>query len=219
MRCHWRTHCGDPEDRPPHLRSGVARGGNRPQCQRRGDSQFRIARLAAARGAGLGLHAANLRLREPHGQDPGAGARRCHRRPNSSLCAAASGCDDGDPGSVEWHGVRLGSGTSPPSYTVRSSPPNDRSVQQGRSEAEIRRVDLRLPGLRPYQRAGVSRRAQRTASPVRILTFLPSSRSTGGFTTTRSPALTPSLTSISVPRSRISVILCRRTTPFSTTNT
>jgi hypothetical protein len=119
----------------------------------------------------------------------------------------------------EWHGVRLGSGTSPPSYTVRSSPPNDRSVQQGRSEAEIRQVDLRVPGLRPYQRAGVSRRAQRTASLVRILTFLPSSRSTGGFTTTRSPALTPSLTSISVPRSRISVILCRRTTPFSTTNT
>ena len=35
---------------------------------------------------------------------------------------------------------------------------------------------------------------------MRILTFLPSSRSTGGFTTTRSPALMPSLTSISVPR-------------------
>jgi hypothetical protein len=56
--------------------------------------------------------------------------------------------------------------------------------------------------------AGVSRRVQRAASAVRILTFLPSSRSTGGFTTARSPALTPSLTSISVPRSRISVILC-----------
>jgi hypothetical protein len=31
----------------------------------------------------------------------------------------------------EWHDDCPGSGTGPSSYTVHSSPPNDRSVQQG----------------------------------------------------------------------------------------
>jgi hypothetical protein len=35
----------------------------------------------------------------------------------------------------EWHGDNPGSGAGPRSYTVHSSPPNDRSVQQGRQSA------------------------------------------------------------------------------------
>src|SRR5690349_13821031 len=41
---------------------------DRPQRQRRRDRQFRVARLAAARAAGLGLPRRNRRFREPHGQ-------------------------------------------------------------------------------------------------------------------------------------------------------
>jgi hypothetical protein len=36
----------------------------------------------------------------------------------------------------EWHDDCPGSGTGPPSYTVHSSPPNDRSVQQGRDQGQ-----------------------------------------------------------------------------------
>jgi hypothetical protein len=71
-----------------------------PQRQRRRDRQGRVARLAAARAAGLDLPRRNRRFREPGRSDFRAGARRCHRPPNSSLCAAASGCDDGDLGSL-----------------------------------------------------------------------------------------------------------------------
>src|SRR6202047_2417438 len=41
---------------------------DRPQRQRRRDRQGRVARLAAARAAGLGLPRRNRRFREPHGQ-------------------------------------------------------------------------------------------------------------------------------------------------------
>ena len=43
---------------------------NRPQRQRRGDRERRLARLAAARGAWLGLPRRNRRFREPNGQAP-----------------------------------------------------------------------------------------------------------------------------------------------------
>src|SRR6266851_2313634 len=43
---------------------------NRPQRQRRGDRQCRVARLAAARGAWLGLPRRNRAFREPDGQAP-----------------------------------------------------------------------------------------------------------------------------------------------------
>src|SRR5580693_10105128 len=43
---------------------------NRPQRQRRRDRQRRVARLAAARGAGLGLPCHNRSFREPDGQAP-----------------------------------------------------------------------------------------------------------------------------------------------------
>src|ERR1700738_632528 len=35
----------------------------------------------------------------------------------------------------EWHGYGLGSGTGPSSYTLHPSPPNHRSVQQGRTQS------------------------------------------------------------------------------------
>src|SRR5260370_41710743 len=54
---------------------------------------------------------------------------------------------------------------------------------------------------------------------ARICTLPPSSRSTGGVSTTWAPCLTPSLPSTSVPQSRISVILRLCTAPFSTTST
>src|ERR1700756_4566122 len=41
---------------------------DRPQRQRRRDRQFRVARRAAPRAAGLGLPPRNRRFREPHGQ-------------------------------------------------------------------------------------------------------------------------------------------------------
>src|SRR5260370_7991104 len=41
---------------------------NRPQRQRRGDRQRRVARLAATRAAWLGLPRRNRRCREPDGQ-------------------------------------------------------------------------------------------------------------------------------------------------------
>src|SRR5882757_768395 len=104
---------------------------DRPQRQRRRDRQGRVARLAAARAAGLGLPRRNRRFREPHGQ----------------AAALAQGAVIGGPirHSVPllrdvltailvrfgWHGNCPESGTGPPSYTVHSSPPNDQSVQQG----------------------------------------------------------------------------------------
>src|SRR6266851_10033883 len=54
---------------------------------------------------------------------------------------------------------------------------------------------------------------------ARTCTLPPSSRSTGGLSTTWLPCLTPSLTSTSVPRSRISVILRLCAIPSSTTST
>src|SRR6266849_7909545 len=48
---------------------------NRPQRQRRRDRQRRVARLAAARGAWLGLPRRNRFFREPHGQAPALAQR------------------------------------------------------------------------------------------------------------------------------------------------
>src|ERR1700688_2853638 len=52
-----------------------------------------------------------------------------------------------------------------------------------------------------------------------LCTGLPSAMLTTGFRMASSPALTPSRTSISVPRSRATVTLRRRTTPLSSTAT
>src|SRR5207249_1327557 len=62
----WSTLCCT--DQQPG--SGVAPGRNRPQRQRRGDRQRRVARLTATRGAGLGLPRRNRCFRESDGQAP-----------------------------------------------------------------------------------------------------------------------------------------------------
>src|SRR5882724_278832 len=71
---------------------------NRPQRQRRGDRQRRVAWLTTTRAAWLGLPRRNRCFREPHGQAPALAQGDVIGSPNSSLCAAASGCDDGDLG-------------------------------------------------------------------------------------------------------------------------
>src|SRR5580692_13037794 len=120
---------------------------NRPQRQRRRDSQGRVARLAAARGAGLSLPRRN----------------RCFREPDSQASALAQGDVIGGPirhpvpllrdvmaailVRFEWHGDGPGLGTGSPSYTLHPSPPNDRSVQQGLAGQEVmQRQDRRLSG-------------------------------------------------------------------------
>jgi hypothetical protein len=151
---------------------------NRPQRQRRRDRQCRVARLAAARRAGLGLPRRNRGFREPHGQAP----------------ALAQGDKIGGPirHSVpllwdvmtailvrfEWHGDRPRSGTGATSYTIHSSSPNDRSVQQGHARWYICHcsLDSSVPGgpvpvypgphARPIFRAGVLTRAYSTTQPI-----------------------------------------------------
>src|SRR5467141_2761557 len=96
---------------------------NRPQCQRRRDRQRRVARLAAARGAWLGLPRRNRRFREPDGQAPALaqgdviGGPIRHPVPllrdvMTAILVRCEGHDDGP-----------GSGTDPSSYTVHSSLP------------------------------------------------------------------------------------------------
>src|ERR1700751_2072061 len=96
---------------------------NRPQRQRRRDRQRRVARLAAARGAWLGLPRRNRCLREPDGQAPALAQ------------GDVIGCPIRHPVSLlrdvmtailvrfEWHGDCPGSGTGPSSYTVHLSSP------------------------------------------------------------------------------------------------
>src|SRR6201987_4926684 len=95
----------------------------RPGRQRRRDRQRRIARLAAARGAWLGLPRRN----------------RCFREPDGQATALAQGDVIGSPirhpvsllrdvmtailVRFEWHGDCPGSGTGPSSYTVHLSSP------------------------------------------------------------------------------------------------
>jgi len=84
---------------------------------------------------GSAFHAANRGFREPDGQAPALaqgdviGGPIRHSVPllRDVMTAILVG--------FEWHGDCPGSGTGPPSYTVHSSPPNDRSVQQGHGGA------------------------------------------------------------------------------------
>src|SRR5580700_9641527 len=118
---------------------------NRPQRQRCRDRQRRVARLAAARGTWLGLPRCN----------------RCFGEPDSQASALAQGDVIGGPirhpvpllrdvmaailVRFEWHGDGPGSGTGSSSYTLHPSPPNDRSVQQGRAtELLARDTERRL---------------------------------------------------------------------------
>ena len=104
---------------------------NRPQGQRRRNRQRRIARLAAARGAWLGLPRRNRCLREPHGQAPALAQGAVIGGPIRHFVPLLRDVMTAILVRFEWHGDYPGSGTGPLSYTVHSSPPNDRSMQQG----------------------------------------------------------------------------------------
>src|SRR6476661_905884 len=103
---------------------------NRPQRQRRGDRQRRVARLAATRGAWLGLPRRNRCFREPDGQAPALAQRDVIGSPIRHSVLLLRDVMTAILVRFEWHGGCPGSGTLP-LYTVQSSPPNDRSVQQG----------------------------------------------------------------------------------------
>src|SRR6476659_11240076 len=104
---------------------------NRPQRQRRGDRQRRVARLAAARGAWLGLPRRNRGFREPHGQAPALAQGDVIGGPIRHSVPLLRDVVTAILVRFEWHGNCPESGTGPPSYTLHSSPPNDQSVQQG----------------------------------------------------------------------------------------
>jgi hypothetical protein len=113
------------------LRSGGAPGGKPPQRQRRRDRQRRVAWLAAARGAGLGLPRRNRCFREPDGQSPELAQGDVISRPILHSVPLLWDVMTAILVRFEWHGDSPGSGTGPTSCTLHSSPPNDRSVQQG----------------------------------------------------------------------------------------
>ena len=104
---------------------------NRPQRQRRGDRQRRVARLAAARGAGLGLPRPNRCFREPDGQTSALAQGNVIGRPIRHSVPLLRDVMTAILVRFEWHDECPTSGPGPPSYTVHPSPPNDRSVQQG----------------------------------------------------------------------------------------
>src|SRR5260370_23376041 len=110
---------------------------NRPQRQRRGGRQRRVARLTAARGAGLGLPRCNRCFREPHGQAAALAQGRVIGRPIRHSVPLLRDVMTAILVRFEWHGDCPRSGTGPPSYTVHSSPPSDRSVQQGRVASKV----------------------------------------------------------------------------------
>src|SRR5437868_15352210 len=106
---------------------------DRPQCQRRRDRQRRVTWLAAARGAGLGLPRRNRGFRKPDGQAPALAQGDVIGRPIRHSVPLLGDVMTAILIRFEWHGDCPGSGAGPPSYTLHSSPPNDRSVQQGRN--------------------------------------------------------------------------------------
>src|SRR6516225_4516619 len=105
---------------------------NRPQRQRRGDRQRRVARLTATRGAGRGLPRRNRCFREPDGQAPALAQRDVIGSPIRHSVPLLRDVMTAILVRFERHGGCPGSGTGP-WYTVQSSPPNHRSVQQGPS--------------------------------------------------------------------------------------
>src|SRR5216684_8070700 len=104
---------------------------NRPQRQRRRDRQRRVARLAAARGAWLGPPRRNRCFREPDGQAPALPQGDVIGGPIRHSVPLLRDVMTAILVRFEWHGDCPGSGAGPPSYTLHSSLPNDRSVQQG----------------------------------------------------------------------------------------
>jgi hypothetical protein len=129
---------------------------NRPQRQRCRDRQRRVARLAAACGAGLGLPRRNRCLREPDGQAPALAQGDVISCPIRYSVPLLWDVMTAILVGFEWHGDGTQSGTGPPSYTLHSSPPNDRSVQQG-PVAQHREQDLEdMPILAELKRMTTS---------------------------------------------------------------
>ena len=96
---------------------------NRPQRQRRGDRQRRVARLAAASGAWLGLPRRNRGFREPDGQAPALAQGDVIGGPIRHSVPLLRDVVTAILVRFEWHGDCPGSGTAPSSYTVHLSPP------------------------------------------------------------------------------------------------
>src|SRR6476660_4618844 len=107
---------------------------NRPQRQRRGDRQRRVARLTATRAAWLGLPRRYRCFREPDGQAPALAQRDVIGSPIRHSVPLLRDVMTAILVRFEWHGDCPGSGAGPPSYTLHSSLPNDRSVQHGGRE-------------------------------------------------------------------------------------
>ena len=110
---------------------------DRPQRQRRRDCQPRVARLAAARGAWLGLPPRNRGFGEPHGQAPTLAQGDVIGGPIRHSVPLLRDVMTAILVRFEWHGDCPGSGAGPPSYTLHSSLPNDRSVQQGEADGQL----------------------------------------------------------------------------------
>jgi hypothetical protein len=113
---------------------------NRPQRQRRGDRQRRVARLAAARGAWRRLPRRNRRFREPDGQAPALAQGDVIGSPIRHSVPLLRDVMTAILVRFEWHDDCPRSETGPLSYAANSSPPNDRSVQQGRARASTLRA-------------------------------------------------------------------------------
>src|ERR1700737_4427244 len=109
---------------------------NRPQRQRRRDRQRRVARLAAARGAWLGLPRRNRGFREPDGQATALAQGDVIGGPIRHSVPLLRDVVTAILVRFEWHGTVRGQERAPPSYTVHSSPPTNQSVQQGGISAE-----------------------------------------------------------------------------------
>src|SRR6202040_1915988 len=96
--------------------------------------QRRVARLAAARGTWLGLPRRNRGFREPDGQASALAQGDIISGPIRHPVPLLRDVMAAILVRFEWHGDAPESGTgAPPSYTLPPSPPNDRSVQQGRN--------------------------------------------------------------------------------------
>ena len=113
---------------------------DRPQRQRRRDRQFRVARLAAARAAGLGLPPRNRRFREPHGQAAALAQGAVIGGPIRHSVALLRDVMTAILVRFEWHGDCPGSGTGPPSYTVHLSPPTTDPCNKVGCNASVRSI-------------------------------------------------------------------------------
>src|ERR1700730_14102881 len=89
---------------------------NRPQRQRRGDRQRRVARLTTTRAAWLGLPRRNRCFREPDGQAPALAQGNVISSPIRHSVPLLRDMMTAVLVGFEWHGGCPGSGTGPLIY-------------------------------------------------------------------------------------------------------